>query len=333
MSKVSVIVPIYNSEKTINRCVESIINQTYKDIEILLINDGSIDNTLNILNDYANKDKRIVVINKKNEGVSKTKNLGIKKAKSEFIMFVDSDDYIDKEAIKKLVLLQKNDNLDIIKFHYNNYVDDKLYNTELKYPNYCVLDNEKKIKEFKNKFLSGEIPGYMQLLFIRKSSLGNLLIDDKINFLEDLTFYLDLLDKNIKIGILNERLYNYVNNKNGITFSLSTDKVVNRLNNILLYYKHTTLLNFDKEQRQLIYNSCSYLIIHSLFELYRVSFKNKKLIKKYLKDDEIISIITNANCDKLDRFTKRIVKNYNNLLIVFFYLFITKIYICIKERM
>ena len=78
MSKVSVIVPIYNSEKTINRCVESIINQTYKDIEILLINDGSIDNTLNILNDYANKDKRIVVINKKNEGVSKTKNLGIK---------------------------------------------------------------------------------------------------------------------------------------------------------------------------------------------------------------------------------------------------------------
>ena len=159
------------------------------------------------------------------------------------------------------------------------------------------------------------------------------LIDDKINFLEDLTFYLDLLDKNIKIGILNERLYNYVNNKNGITFSLSTDKVVNRLNNILLYYKHTTLLNFDKEQRQLIYNSCSYLIIHSLFELYRVSFKNKKLIKKYLKDDEIISIITNANCDKLDRFTKRIVKNYNNLLIVFFYLFITKIYICIKERM
>ena len=83
MSKVSVIVPIYNSEKTINRCVESIINQTYKDIEILLINDGSIDNTLNILNDYANKDKRIVVINKKNEGVSKTKNLGIKKAKSE----------------------------------------------------------------------------------------------------------------------------------------------------------------------------------------------------------------------------------------------------------
>ena len=79
MSKVSVIVPIYNSEKTINRCVESIINQTYKDIEILLINDGSIDNTLNILNDYANKDKRIVVINKKNEGVSKIKNLGIKK--------------------------------------------------------------------------------------------------------------------------------------------------------------------------------------------------------------------------------------------------------------
>ena len=71
----------------------------------------------------------------------------------------------------------------------------------------------------------------------------------------------------------------------------------------------------------------------ALEEMAEHNKKDLSDFKKYLKDDEIISIITNANCDKLDRFTKRIVKNYNNLLIVFFYLFITKIYICIKERM
>jgi len=332
MSKVSVIVPIYNSENTIVRCVDSIVNQTYKNIEILLIDDGSTDNTLNIIKKYEKKDKRINVIDKKNEGVSKTKNLGIKKATSEFIMFVDSDDYINLDTIEKLINLQKKDKLDIVKFHYNNYIDNKLYNTELKYPHYFILDNTKKKKEFKNKLLSGEIPGYMQLLFIRKKTLDNLLINENINLLEDLSFYLELLSKDVKIGILNERLYNYVNNKNGITFSLSTNKIITRLESILFYHKYALTLADDSKQKELIYNSCTYLVIHSIFELYRSSFSNIKLIKNYLTNDQIVEIITNSNYEKLDRFTKRIVKNYKKTFIVFFYLFITKIYINLKER-
>lgn len=332
MSKVSIIVPIYNSENSINKCIDSIINQTYKDIEILLINDGSTDKSLDIIRNYAKLDKRIVIINKKNEGVSKTKNLGIKKSISEFIMFVDSDDYIELNAIERLINLQEKYNLDIVKFHYNNYIDNKLYNTKLNYPHYILLDNKEKIKNFKKKLLSGEIPGYMQLLFIRKRILNDLLINEKINFLEDLNFYLDLLNNNIKIGILNERLYNYINNKNGITFSLSKNKIITRLDGILFYFNHATSLADDEEEKKLIYNTCTYLIIHSLFELYRSDFNNRKIIKDYLNNNEIISIINGSDYDKLDRFTKRIVKNYNNVFIVFCYFFITKIYINLKER-
>lgn len=100
---ISIIVPIYNSEKWVGRCIESLINQTYKNIEIILINDGSTDKSAQICKEYAEKDERIVFIDKENEGVSSTRNLGIKKAKGEFLQFVDSDDYIDPQMCEKLV--------------------------------------------------------------------------------------------------------------------------------------------------------------------------------------------------------------------------------------
>lgn len=102
MCKVSIIVPIYNVEKYLARCLESLVNQTFKDIEILAINDGSTDNSLNILNKYAARDKRIRIINNKNVGVSETRNIGISESNGEFIVFVDSDDWIDNYMIEKM---------------------------------------------------------------------------------------------------------------------------------------------------------------------------------------------------------------------------------------
>ena len=109
---ISIVVPIYNSEKWLEKCVKSLINQTYQDIEILLINDGSKDRSLEICNEYAKKDNRIVVIDKENEGVSATRNLGIKKAQGEFIQFVDSDDYADVQMCEKL--LNAIENVDLV---------------------------------------------------------------------------------------------------------------------------------------------------------------------------------------------------------------------------
>lgn len=113
--KVSVIVPIYNTEKFLRKCIESIVNQTLQEIEIILINDGSTDNSHNICLEYAEKyPEKIRYINNKNIGCSATRNLGIELAKGEYIAFVDSDDYIEKGMYKEMYEVTRNKNLDVV---------------------------------------------------------------------------------------------------------------------------------------------------------------------------------------------------------------------------
>ena len=100
-SKISIVVPIYKVEKEIHRCVESLLAQTLKDIEIILVDDGSPDNCPSICDDYAKKDNRIKVIHKENGGLSDARNFGLLEAKAEYVLFVDSDDYIDKTTCEK----------------------------------------------------------------------------------------------------------------------------------------------------------------------------------------------------------------------------------------
>ena len=102
MEKISVIIPVYNGEKYIERCVLSVVNQTYKNIEIMVIDDGSSDRTAEIIDDMRYEDKRIKVVKKKNEGVSSARNCGIEKSTGDYIMFVDADDYIEKDYLMNM---------------------------------------------------------------------------------------------------------------------------------------------------------------------------------------------------------------------------------------
>lgn len=111
--KVSIVVPVYNVEKYLSLCLDSLINQTLKDIEIIVINDGSTDNSLKIIEEYAQKDFRIKVVNQENAGPSKARNEGLKIAVGEYITFVDSDDWVDNDFIEKLYYASKNNDCDI----------------------------------------------------------------------------------------------------------------------------------------------------------------------------------------------------------------------------
>lgn len=116
MSKlISIIVPVYNVEKYLNQCIESLINQTYRNLEIILINDGSTDRSGEICNWYKNKDHRIKVIHKKNGGLSSARNSGLDIATGYYIGFVDSDDFVEKTMYEKLYLQIENNNADMIK--------------------------------------------------------------------------------------------------------------------------------------------------------------------------------------------------------------------------
>ena len=107
MPKVSIVVPVYNVEKYLDECIESIINQSLNDIEIICVNDGSTDSSLEILNNYAQKDKRIIVINKSNSGYGNTMNIGINAAKGEYIGIIESDDFADTKMFENYITLQK----------------------------------------------------------------------------------------------------------------------------------------------------------------------------------------------------------------------------------
>lgn len=109
MKKVSIIIPAYNADKWIGRCLESCIRQDYPKLEIIVVNDGSTDRTLEVCNNYKKKNNNVIVINKENRGVSNSRNVGIKKSTGEYLLFVDADDYIDSNMCARLVECMKDD--------------------------------------------------------------------------------------------------------------------------------------------------------------------------------------------------------------------------------
>ena len=120
--ELSIIIPCYNVEKYIDECINSVLEQDVNSYEILLINDGSTDNTLNILESYR-KNSKIKVINQQNGGLSKARNIGLLNAKGEYILFLDSDDFIEKKSLNKILEFIKKNSLDILAFNFFIYYD------------------------------------------------------------------------------------------------------------------------------------------------------------------------------------------------------------------
>lgn len=123
--RISILVPVYNTSKYLKECLDSLVTQTFKNIEIICLNDGSTDNSLNIIMDYQARDKRIRVVDKKNQGYGSTMNLGIELAKGEYIGIVESDDFVDRNMYKKLYKFATRNNCDLVKCNYYEYSQHK----------------------------------------------------------------------------------------------------------------------------------------------------------------------------------------------------------------
>ena len=127
-NKVSIIVPIYNVENFLEKSINSLINQTYYDIEIILIDDGSTDRSSKIIDEYAIKDSRIIAIHKKNTGVSDTRNVGLSKVSGKYITFIDADDYVEKDYIEEVMkVLKKYKNLDLVNVGFFSEISSRRY--------------------------------------------------------------------------------------------------------------------------------------------------------------------------------------------------------------
>lgn len=129
--KISVIIPVYNVESYLHRCLDSVINQTYSNLEIILVNDGSTDNSLSIINEFAQKDKRIIVFSQKNSGLAVARNIGLKAATGDYVSFIDSDDWIEKDMYSELAVHLENEHPDFVNFRFQ--FDNETLNTHSVY--------------------------------------------------------------------------------------------------------------------------------------------------------------------------------------------------------
>ena len=168
MNKISVIIPVYNSEKYISRCIDSIIAQSYENWELILVNDGSTDNSLNILNHYKQKDFRIFVYSQKNKGPGAARNLGIKNASGDYIVFIDSDDFISANYFE--LLSTKNEDIVFIDIE---QIDDKSRKIKSEYMSkYAVLS--------KDKLIRGQMTGLIPWGGVRKAVRRKLIVNNNI---------------------------------------------------------------------------------------------------------------------------------------------------------
>lgn len=213
--RVSIIVPVYKVEKYLDRCIQSLIHQTLKDIEIILVDDGSPDNCPAMCNEYAKQDSRIKVVHKKNGGLSDARNFGIDAAKADFLAFVDSDDYIDSKMIENLLDGINRDHTDIEACKIYSVTGDKV--TE-----YDRDGNRLKDKfpimtgmEYLKHYIAGEIENATWNKLYRKSCFDNVKFKVGRNNEDYLMFY-DLCPKIKSIGFIDYFGYYYVQREGSI---------------------------------------------------------------------------------------------------------------------
>lgn len=213
---VSIIVPIYNSDKWLDLCLKSILKQSYKNFELLLIDDGSTDNSGVICDIYAKKDSRIMVFHKKNEGVSIARNYGLSLAKGKYVQFIDSDDIVDSEMTKKLIRLIEEKNTDMVMCKVHFLDENEMYCHSLKNNNTINIGKMTKVEVLKNIIRDDGFQGFLVNKLFKKKilDLNNIKFDEHISICEDLLFCCQYLACINSVAYTTEKLYGYIQHEN-----------------------------------------------------------------------------------------------------------------------
>lgn len=216
--KVSIIVVAYNIEKFIGRCLSSIVNQTYKNIEIIIVNDGSKDNTLNEIKKFIDVDKRIILLDQNNSGVMVARENGYKLASGEYILFVDGDDWLKNNAIERLVEKATETESDIVCYKFLYIDEDKKERLSHQNNEFITFDKMTNDEFLRAILLSKVIPSiwskFIKLDFIKDN---NIKINNNLQYAEDLAFSVQLAINKPNVSMCNEHLYYYFQRQNSVT--------------------------------------------------------------------------------------------------------------------
>lgn len=234
--KISVIIPIYKVENYLRECIESVLRQTYQNLEVILVDDGSPDSCPQICEEYARLDKRIEVIHKKNGGLSSARNEGFKHATGEYVLFLDSDDYWEKETAIQELVEKVEEQVDLVLFRYKKKLEET---GKFIYPLPETEDTRGVEKDAKEKLLDYMMQnGYFIASACNKLVRRNFLEENKISFRkgvtsEDIEWCAQLLSRSKKIQYVNDCFYVYRTRKGSITTSMTEKNIIDLRDNII----------------------------------------------------------------------------------------------------
>lgn len=316
MVKISIIVPVYNTEKYLERCLNSILNQNFNEIEIIIINDCSPDNSLKIIKKYMSMDQRIVLINKeKNEGLSAARNSGIEIARGEYVLHIDSDDWIEQSYFKDMYEYAIENKADIVISDYYKDFD----NGEVIY-----IQDQKEYKDkeitkkeaIENIFLSKGYPAVWNKLIKRELYVKNeIKHPNGISLGEDLAVTPKLMHYAKKIVKINKAYCHYIHNLSSITKKQNKNKIY-EIDEVL---KLNETFFMDKKIKLSI-NELK--INHLTLWLFQIKYDLKE--ERYIQIlDEYISLYKNIDINKITSKKVKILKKiftYSNKKIIFVFL-------------
>lgn len=306
MIKVSIILPVYNVEKYIDRCLKSLVNQTMKEIEILIINDGTLDNSMEICEKYAKIDQRIKIYNKDNEGLGLTRNYGLKRASGEYICFVDSDDYVTDDMCELLYATAKKYEADIV---YGGIYRDNNEGKILKKPSTNSTKIWKGQDEIKNLLLDfiatkpKEKKDTIMEVSVWKAVFKKSIFDKYgINFVserefisEDVIFDIDFFLKSQCIVAIPDCVYFYCVNQNSLSKRFRPD----RFRKVkILYEEIKNRLKKDIDKKELELRTDKFLIARARSNC-RTILKHKKIIGTEETNKALDEILNDSDLQKI----------------------------------
>lgn len=243
--KVSVIVPVYNVEKYIEKCLDSLVNQTLKEMEIIIVNDGSLDNSEKIIKKYEKKYSNIIYLKKENGGLSSARNYGIDYANGEYIAFLDSDDYVSLDMYEKMYNKAKEKDFDMVVCDINYLYQDKTIRVD------CGI--KKDTTNIKKTYLTIH-PAAWNKIF-KRDLFDNGIIFKMGVWFEDVEFIYRMLPYVKSIGVIHDAFNQYVQREGSIT-SMVNPKIydyVDNMNGVVEFYKQRRLEKKYKKELEYVY--------------------------------------------------------------------------------
>lgn len=295
--KVSVIIPAYNAEKYIEDALNSVLKSKYKNIEVIVINDGSTDRTADILNEYSEKESRLLIINEKNAGVSKARNKGIRRARGNFIFFLDADDTINPVAFDKAIENLNLNNIDIWMFPYN-ITDEQLKVIRKVVPYSC--EKTITVNEFKKVVMCSSFMNFCWGKFYRTEFIHNNKLEFKVEMKigEDVDFQLQMMKQKPHMFYADLTIVNYRQQKNSVIHRFDESYFYNLEENYKTKKRLAEEINAKKQDYDIMYKELGVILLSYLRKMCR-NKNNTYEIEKIMNSEIMKEIVSNMSLDNL----------------------------------